>query len=569
MFTDGFDDISTYGKDEQLSIGEQFKKWFEYQYENNINQETKVFPDKFGCYKIFVFDMYGQYLCYSMPKIMRAFFEHEGFEVSKFNDVNYSFAPRGFVSLQKEVYIKCLNILFNAYKQGNNYAKQLLTNIIKYYWKDDYKILKKYSELSFKDIMYNGSWEKWDNEEAIMAYLAINLTFAEILDIKISDDTAIFYERLNFWADHLLEKMKKNVESTEDKPEVISKVEELLKQKNEEYPCPSSWTNLTGRGYRHMRLANKVLNNAFKYNGFGTEFSWASITNFGEEIPPYQCMEITLNLLLNENIDKEYSFEDIQSLSALTYVALSFSETVRETLHMLDSLFNSTSNDYSLHISNFDNYDINPNVIPKEVNLDNVNIDIKIENTDPKSASLEEDERQELLNEIEKLRIENHKKDEKLFYVQALYRDKNRAEKKYNEIAEKYGTEHDELVHIKDYLYGLSESDIAPVSVDIKELKTNLKERKIIIIGGHENWRQKLKGEFPNWEFITPKAADSIDESIVLRCDYVYFYTDCLAHCTFYKFIDLIRRNHVKYSYLNSTNIDNNIRQIYKDLNSD
>ena len=46
-------------------------------------------------------------------------------------------------------------------------------------------------------------------------------------------------------------------------------------------------------------------------------------------------------------------------------------------------------------------------------------------------------------------------------------------------------------------------------------MKKFLKEFRIIIIGGHKNWRQKMKHEFPDWTYVDASVSGTLEASIV------------------------------------------------------
>ena len=46
----------------------------------------------------------------------------------------------------------------------------------------------------------------------------------------------------------------------------------------------------------------------------------------------------------------------------------------------------------------------------------------------------------------------------------------------------------------------------------------------------------------------------------------VYFFTNHLSHCTYGKYIALIREHKIPFGYLHSVNIETMINQIYKEF---
>ena len=97
-------------------------------------------------------------------------------------------------------------------------------------------------------------------------------------------------------------------------------------------------------------------------------------------------------------------------------------------------------------------------------------------------------------------------------------------------------------------------------------MKKLIAEKKIVIIGGHINWQNKLKELFPNWKFISVNAYKTVDGAMLENKDKVYFYTDYISHVSYYKFIAAVRERKIPFGYIGTYNIDKAVRQIYQDL---
>lgn len=89
---------------------------------------------------------------------------------------------------------------------------------------------------------------------------------------------------------------------------------------------------------------------------------------------------------------------------------------------------------------------------------------------------------------------------------------------------------------------------------------------RIVIIGGHINWINKLRKQFPNWLFILSETYKTVDGKMLDGKDKVYFFTDHISHVTYGKFIAAVRERKIPFGYLGSLNIEQMIRQIYEDL---
>ena len=63
-------------------------------------------------------------------------------------------------------------------------------------------------------------------------------------------------------------------------------------------------------------------------------------------------------------------------------------------------------------------------------------------------------------------------------------------------------------------------------------------------------------------------ASSNISTSTIANADYVYFFTDCMKHGVYYRFMAYIRENNIPFGYIHQVNIERNEEQIYSDLQS-
>lgn len=97
-------------------------------------------------------------------------------------------------------------------------------------------------------------------------------------------------------------------------------------------------------------------------------------------------------------------------------------------------------------------------------------------------------------------------------------------------------------------------------------MKATIKGKKIAIIGGHVNWHNKLKQQFPDWRFVLSEASKTVDGKMLEGCEKVYFYTDHMSHVIYGKFIAAVRERKIPFGYLGSIHIESVIKQVYEDL---
>ena len=91
-------------------------------------------------------------------------------------------------------------------------------------------------------------------------------------------------------------------------------------------------------------------------------------------------------------------------------------------------------------------------------------------------------------------------------------------------------------------------------------------DKKIVIIGGHINWQNKLKQMFPEWLFIHPDAYKTVNGAMLEDKERVYFFTDYINHISYKKFIDIVRERNIPFGYIGSRNTDSVVAQIYQEM---
>ena len=95
-----------------------------------------------------------------------------------------------------------------------------------------------------------------------------------------------------------------------------------------------------------------------------------------------------------------------------------------------------------------------------------------------------------------------------------------------------------EFIALRNFAHNLETEDAYDETPTDEDMKTFLAGRKIMVIGGHENWIKKMRRLFTDWEYITGSTGLGITGA-VKSCDKIYFYTDICGHSLYYKFLAL------------------------------
>ena len=127
-------------------------------------------------------------------------------------------------------------------------------------------------------------------------------------------------------------------------------------------------------------------------------------------------------------------------------------------------------------------------------------------------------------------------------------------------------SDREELIALREYAYNSTEEDIILTERSRQDYIDQLKEYKVVIVGGHTNWVRQVSDLFPKWTFVNFKSTTTIDDSVVDHADHVFFYTDALKHHVYYRFVNLVREKKIPFGYISTSNIDKGLKQMAEEL---
>jgi len=178
------------------------------------------------------------------------------------------------------------------------------------------------------------------------------------------------------------------------------------------------------------------------------------------------------------------------------------------------------------------------------------------------------DQEEAYLREISDLKAALKLKQQNLDDLKLRYLEAKETIRQNKLDEESWSADREELVHLREYVYSITEEDIVLDTVSINSMEKALRTKKIIIVGGHENWIGYLKEKFPDWTYIKPSVSNTIPENHAVNADYLFFFTDTISHGSFNKYMNVVRRHNIPYSYLHGTNIERTISSIYREMST-
>ena len=122
-----------------------------------------------------------------------------------------------------------------------------------------------------------------------------------------------------------------------------------------------------------------------------------------------------------------------------------------------------------------------------------------------------------------------------------------------------------ELIRLREFVHSLESDSFADDETSADDRIAFLAEKKIMIVGGHENWIKKIRRIFPGWVYIGARSGLGL-KGAVQSCDKLYFYTDICGHSLYYKFLAAAAEYKKPYAFLHGTNLDRTVRSIYEDF---
>ena len=147
----------------------------------------------------------------------------------------------------------------------------------------------------------------------------------------------------------------------------------------------------------------------------------------------------------------------------------------------------------------------------------------------------------------------------------ALFEEEKKKTEELKERKKEYEREHYELVNLREALKKLATDDEESVNKpSFEKMAEEVRDIKLLIIGGHANWHSRLSEIFTDLTAIGSSEYKS-DMNKIYSADLVYFFTNHISHGVYNKALDLMREHDIHYGYINNTNIEQNVAQIYQD----
>lgn len=121
-----------------------------------------------------------------------------------------------------------------------------------------------------------------------------------------------------------------------------------------------------------------------------------------------------------------------------------------------------------------------------------------------------------------------------------------------------------ELFALREAMFEINQ-DIESEDTTEKQTK-EIPGVKVLIVGGHKNWREKLTLRLPNTFSFLDGTMTNFDINILNDVEHIFFYTSYMNHATYYRIINHCKNSDIHINYITHTSVDLALGEITKKL---
>ncbi len=523
-------------------------------FEDMLSKEkgNVVAPDTTGVDFFFLMDFITPDLFNDFALIEQDFLKNCRGRLDEFQKVGWygekSFrTTRPLYAMQNNV----LRLIYNGAKIGDDYCIELIRNLYKVYHKKEYKQLKRFSRINPDEIFSLSEDEFADSDYPSIGRI---MGMCQFMGIELHENCSFMYKLLNNRREDFLAEEDESTEYEMFDVELFNECSEQV----DEWLSEQSNKGLSYRKINQKYWETSVfVGYCMRQQGYVDIYPQLCIEN---NMGLRMQMIRTLAVLKSWKPKREFTFEEVQLYTniydlsaALTDVADSFDYEAGyligdeiDEIDVEEALFNPANMTVNVRKKPEDN--------PKK----------PITNVAPVSKG--DVSAEDYLAEIAELRKRLNEKEQENKYLREQYRNTRHSAEETEGLVKKYEAERDELIALREYAYNSEHEDDIVEEDKLPDMEKAIADRKIVIIGGHVNWQNKLKQIFPEWFFVHTDAYKTVNAGMLEGREKVYFFTDYINHISYKKFIAIVREKNIPFGYIGSQNIKNVISQIYQEM---
>lgn len=445
-----------------------------------------------------------------------------------------------------------------AVDMDNDFCKKQLLYLYRTYYKKEYNQIKRFSEITLKDILSILG----DTNAGSIARIIVMARFmgktvrpeypdGRLLQLMHKDFTEhTMAEQYDFYEPVILEEsLDESRDHMREAHDMAKKYMKKYKSAIEELKVPTSKLMFRYFALRERRELSWIADRWREDNGIVEKYIGYAIA-LAMSDPEYDYDFLNKDILMSQSDrENEGCIAEMMFMAFTCYLSNELlCAQVAETLDT--SFLFSTEPDVEVHYKGIE--------ITAE---DSKESDYKTENEQ------EIKQNEELVSDLE-AEIKALKSKIKLQETEiSSLREENKKVKDLQEALEKEKQENaddkKELAALRTFVHELDDENNESSRTSIDEMKRLLSSKKVTIIGGHQNLVNYLKQEFPDWTYTATEVRSDIPLSKLLNQDITIFCAEHICHAFYYKYLHMVRKNDLKIGYIQGSNVEQIITQIY------
>lgn len=520
-------------------------------------EEAEKAPDTYACEMLFLDGFINDDMLDDFELIARDFLQHEFANMDRYENVEYLDYDNGNDSPEWMFKRYILNLMMNAANGGSEYARCLFLYLYKTYYKKEYKTLKRFNRISAEEVLSVATYE---SEHSPAYNMARVLTISKMSGIKLDPSCNLLYRFLSDYEKHF------------DKPprfeysDYVSQDWDACKKEIEDNYDEKKLYSLEEK-------ARKYLGNVLRWCGYDPEYVDMCDEN-GTVLP--NRLATVLAILKKTYPNRKFTGEELilyymiyQASSAMTSNSDWFGDELRTVAYGERATDFYVEFPQQFHPEDVMKASLNV-VTDKVANKSGKNSGVPGTDNGSRTGIQQDTEpvykEEKLLAEIDELHRKLHSLENENKSLREEISGKRKLEEDYKKLQESVDSNSRELTNLRSYVYNLTGDEITDDGISYDDMKKDISQLRIIIVGGHTKWVAKIKQEFPDWKFVSATVSGTLDTSIVDKADHVFFFSDTISHSTYYKYLNVLRERKISFGYIHGVNIENNIRHIYNEM---
>lgn len=444
-----------------------------------------------------------------------------------------------------------------AVDMDNDFCKKQLLYLYRTYYKKEYNQIKRFSEITLKDIL----GILGDTNAGSIARIIVMARFmgktvrpeypdGRLLQLMHKDFTEhTIAEQYDFYEPVILEEsLDESRDHMSEAHDMAKKYMKKYKSVIEESKVPTSKLMFRYFALRERKELSWIADRWREDNGIVEKYIGYAIA-LAMSDPEYDYDFLNKDILTSQSDrGNEGCIAEMMFMAFVCYLSNELlCAQVAETLDT--SFLFSTEPDVEVHYKGI------------EITAEDSNETDNAENT--QESKQNEELASDLEAEIKALKSKIKMQETEI----SSLREENKKVKDLQEELEKEKQENaddkKELAALRTFVHELDGEDNENNKTSIDEMKRLLSSKKVTIIGGHQNLVNYLKQEFPDWTYTATEVRSDIPLSKLLNQDITIFCAEHICHAFYYKYLHMARKNDLKIGYIQGSNVEQIITQIY------